>query len=118
MSKVEDLVDLVDLCRKKCPWCKIQDMDSYSKQLLSEAKELRLAVKNNDMKNIEEEIGDILWDSFMFIKLSGLSTSKIIDKVNKKMLRRKPFLKSKQTVTLEEAKHLWKKAKLREKRTR
>jgi tetrapyrrole methylase family protein/MazG family protein len=43
-----------------CPWDRKQTHASLIKYLREEAKEMERAIKNNDMDNLEEELGDVL----------------------------------------------------------
>ena len=43
-----------------CPWDIEQTPNSLTKHLIEECYELVEAIENNDLENIEEEIGDLL----------------------------------------------------------
>ena len=120
MDKLAELVDLVKKCRDNCPWCKEQTFESYLQQVLSEAVELEEAVESGNKEFISEEMGDLLWDVVMLLHLGehkGLfDKNLVIDAVNKKILRRKPYLESGEQVTIEEAMRIWKEEKAKEKK--
>jgi len=54
--------DLIETLRGRdgCPWDIEQTPDSLTKHLIEECYELVEAIENNDLENIEEEIGDLL----------------------------------------------------------
>lgn len=106
-------------CRTYCPWTSGQTVNTYAKQILGEAEEVQLAVKNNDMKNLKEELGDVLWDTLMVAHIAedqGLfKVSEIMGNVVEKMKRRKPFAFEERHVSMEDAKKVWHEAKEKEK---
>ncbi len=119
MQQIKELVELVRLCREKCPWCREQTFESYSQQVMSEAKELEEAIGKKNVKEIKEELGDLLWDVMMLLHIAEhkniFSSAEVIKLVNEKMKRRKPYIMSGKEVTIDEAMSIWKEEKLKEK---
>lgn len=79
-----------------CPWDKKQTPISLSPMLLEECYELVEAIENNDIKNIIEEIGDVIFHLAFQIKLAdseNLFDSKAIFRnVIDKYIRRHPHV--------------------------
>jgi len=93
--------------------------------LYSEIEEFRQAVKNNDRENMEEEIGDVIFDAILLADYYKINPRKALEKTVNKMDSRlvlvkkyaeKPLLE----YTFEERMEFWEKAKkelrLKEKR--
>ncbi|MBI2133421.1 hypothetical protein HYU11_01935 [Candidatus Woesearchaeota archaeon] len=122
MQTIKELVELVKVCRKNCPWCREQSFESYSDQVLSEARELEAAIKEKDIANVKEELGDLLWDVIMLLHIAEhnkmFSSDEVIRLVNEKMKRRKPYIVSGEEVSLDRAMAIWNEQKAREKGSR
>jgi len=118
----EKLVDIMAKLRSKngCMWDKEQTHESLVKYLISESKELKLAVKNKDFKNLEEELGDILLQVVFHAQIAkenrNFDITAVINTLNKKLIRRHPHVfgnyKVKTTKDIEE---MWKEVKAKEK---
>ncbi|MBI5223705.1 hypothetical protein HY990_04755 [Candidatus Micrarchaeota archaeon] len=116
------IIELIDLSRKNteiCEWCKDQSSRDYLARLKDEVAELELAFKNNDLKNIEEELGDVLWDTITLAYIcereGKLKSDAVISGVLAKFARRKPWLIRGEKVSKEEAGRIWVEAKRKEK---
>ncbi|OPX18103.1 hypothetical protein BXT86_02925 [candidate division WOR-3 bacterium 4484_100] len=59
--KLDPLIELVSILRKKCPWDRTQTLKSLKNNLIEEAYEFVEAVEANDIAAIKEELGDILF---------------------------------------------------------
>ena len=122
LKEFEKLVDIMAKLRSKngCLWDKEQTHESLMKYLISESKELNLAVKNKDFKNLEEELGDILLQVVFHAQIAkenrNFDIAAVINTLNKKLTRRHPHVfgnyKVKTTKDIEE---MWKKVKAEEK---
>ncbi|MBI4438979.1 hypothetical protein HY640_03555 [Candidatus Woesearchaeota archaeon] len=119
MERFHELVELVKKCRTNCPWCREQTVQTYTEQLMSEAKELEEAVTKGDSEGIREEIGDLFWDTVMLLHIAEekgiLSAGDTIAQVNEKIRRRKPYIETGRQVSIEEAVKIWNSEKTREK---
>ncbi|HBQ61469.1 MAG TPA: nucleoside triphosphate pyrophosphohydrolase, partial [Balneolaceae bacterium] len=58
--KFEDLVELVKILRKECPWDRKQTHHSIKDNLIEEAYEAIDALDNNDFDEFKKELGDLL----------------------------------------------------------
>ena len=119
-KEFEEFVKLARKTLAECPWASLQTVQDYSKQVVSEAREVMAAVEKGDSENLKEELGDLFWDTLMVMLIA--EKEKLFDSKEpltgliEKMRRRKPFLFTGQKVTLEEAERLWSEAKAKEKK--
>jgi ribonuclease HI/NTP pyrophosphatase (non-canonical NTP hydrolase) len=118
-DKLNELIELVKNNRKYSPWTNAASIEDFSKELLSESEEVVLAVKNNDLENLKEELGDVLFDVFMLFHICeekyGFNADESVNMVIDKFQNRKPHIFEKKLVTLEEEKVIWHNAKAKEK---
>lgn len=118
-SNILQLLELIQKNASSCPWCIEKSSDYYFDRLKGEVGELQEAFKKNDLDNIEEELGDVLWDTLTLALIcereNKINSSKVISRVLEKFARRKPWLISGQKVTKEESARIWVEAKKLEK---
>ena len=120
---VKELFQSLVLNREKCPWARERDMALQVKELASEVEELRQGIENNNVANIREEMGDVLWD-LLFIGVlaeeKGLFTMKdVLVEANEKLKRRKPWVFGEEKVAnAEEAVKRWYEIKKEEKKAK
>ena len=122
MEKIHDVIALSKKNVAKCPWCKQKTAEQYVTFLKDEIAELEEAFQNNDLKNIEEELGDVLWSALTLAYLcerdKRIKPDVIISRVLEKFKLRKPWLLTDETVTLDNASRIWEAAKKKEKAKR
>lgn len=79
-----------------CPWDKKQTCDSLTQYLQSECDELIAAIKNNDHRNICEELGDVLYVLIMISEINkdkgSFDFSDVLSTINEKLVRRHPHV--------------------------
>ena len=122
LKEFDKLVAIMAKLRSKngCIWDKEQTHKSLVKYLVSEADELKLAVRKNDMANLEEELGDILLQVVFHSQIASenkaFNIAGVISALNKKLIRRHPHvfgdykIKTKQDII-----KMWKEIKNKEK---
>jgi len=120
--RFEDLVKIMDILLGKngCPWDRRQTHKTILKCLKEEAKEVAQAVKKNDWKNLEEELGDVLlqvvFHSALARRAGRFSIAGVIGAINSKLVRRHPHVfGGKKLSTPAQVLVQWKKIKVREK---
>ena len=125
LKEFEKLVDIMTKLRSKngCLWDREQTHGSLVKYLLEESKEVKKAVEKKDMKNLEEEIGDILLQVVFHAQIGKESKAfdigSIISVLNKKLIRRHPHVFGNYKVkTAKDVEIMWKNVKAKEKRTK
>ena len=101
MSRIkgfEKLVELVEHLRSEsgCPWDRKQTIESLEEDVLSEADELREAIKKGDYENIKEEIGDLIWGLILMTQVAKedgkFDLEDVFKDVNDKMVRRHTYV--------------------------
>lgn len=79
---IHELIELVNILRKKCPWDRRQTLASLKNNVVEEAYELVEAIDENNQSAIQEEIGDILFLSLFLAKVleeeKGINTDHVI----------------------------------------
>ena len=115
----EELINIARKNRKYSPWIKERTSEEYSREVLAEVGELMQAIKKGDNKNMQEELGDVLWDTLMLTIIAEeegkVNAKQVINGVIEKIKRRKPFIFEEKKVTVEEEKKVWFEAKAKEK---
>lgn len=84
------------LSEKGCPWDKAQNHESLKKYLIEECYEAIEAINNNDMDNLCEELGDILFQVMFHSELAEkegcFNFDNVVNNVTKKMIYRHPHV--------------------------
>lgn len=92
------LFHIIKILRSKngCPWDQKQTPESIKKYLLEETKELAEAIENNDIQNIQEELGDLLFIVSMLITMYEekrlFAADQVLDGICDKMIQRHPHV--------------------------
>lgn len=124
LKEFEKLVDIMAKLRAKkggCLWDREQTHESLVKYLLEESKELKKAVEKKDIKNLEEELGDVLLQIVFHAQIAKENKTfdicSIIAGLNKKLIRRHPHVFGDYKVkTTKDIEIMWKNVKAKEKR--
>jgi len=115
----DELYRLLKLDREKSHWSKNNTLKSRVEELSKEVDEVFAAIEKNDLDNLGEELGDVLWDVLAVMIIGEekgfFSTQDIIRRAIAKMKRRKPFLLEDKKVSLEDEHKIWFAAKAQEK---
>lgn len=103
-----------------CPWDKAQDHMSLRTYFIQEVYEVIDAIEQNDVSNMKEELGDVLFQIVFHATLAEqeghFSMQEIEDAVNEKMIRRHPFVFDKKAeIRTEELPGEWENRKKAEK---
>lgn len=97
-DKFQEIIDQIKHLRSDegCPWDRKQTVESFGKNILDEAKEVQLALDNNDMENLKEELGDLIWNCIALSNIAeeeGKFTAKeVLEGILKKMYNRHPHV--------------------------
>jgi tetrapyrrole methylase family protein/MazG family protein len=98
LKEFDKLVGIMEKLRSKngCMWDKEQTHKSLVKHLISEADEVKLAVKKNDMENLQEELGDVLLQVVFHAQIAkekkNFDIADVVSTLNKKLIRRHPHI--------------------------
>lgn len=97
-EKLPKLVDLMAHLRGPdgCPWDRAQGYDSVKGLMLEEAYEVVDAVNARDFAELEEELGDLLFQVVFYARLAEeegrFSIDDVVEKVHAKLIRRHPHV--------------------------
>ncbi|MFH1126336.1 MAG: MazG nucleotide pyrophosphohydrolase domain-containing protein [Candidatus Altiarchaeota archaeon] len=122
-SDFKELVRLMEFMRseKGCPWDREQNLKDFLVHLKNESDEVLDAIRREDYDNLEEELGDLLWN-IVFISQMAKEQGKfdindVIKDIRRKIVRRHPHVFGKaKAKTSEEVVKQYKKVKEKEKK--
>ena len=117
--KFEDLVELVAILRKECPWDRKQTHYSIKDNLIEEAYEAIEALDNNDFDEFKKELGDLLlhvvFHSNIAAETDTFEIGDVIYTLMDKLIRRHPHVFGETVVEGEdEVAENWENIKLKE----
>lgn len=117
--KFEDLVELVSILRKECPWDRKQTHESIKDNLIEEAYEAIEAIDNQDFGEFKKELGDLLlhvvFHSNMATETEHFTIGDVIYTLMEKLIRRHPHVFGEQVVDGEaQVAENWENIKLKE----
>lgn len=103
-----------------CPWDCVQTYQSLIPCIKSEAEEVVEAVEHQDMENLCEELGDVLYQVLLYSEIArkrgDFTLDDVIDGIAAKMVRRHPnVFGDAKAETPEESLAIWNEIKRQEK---
>ncbi len=113
---MKNLLTLAKTLRKKCPWDKNLKMSDIPKLLKEESEEIQEAIAKKDWPNLQEEIGDVLFNLVMLMTLAEekkhFTAEEVLKLCHEKIVARHTWVFGEDKAkTPEEAVKLWKKNK-------
>jgi len=122
LEKIDRLFDIIQKLRSEegCAWDQKQTPETMWKCLAEEVYELQEGIAKQDLPNICEELGDVLFQLLFIIdifqKKNSFSFSDVVDNIAKKMIRRHPHVYENARVSTEkELNRQWEAIKSQEK---
>ena len=117
--KFEDLIELISILRRECPWDRKQTHDSIKDNLIEEAYEAVEAIDEKNFEELSKELGDLLLHVIFHSKMASETGSFTIDdvifRISDKLIRRHPHVFSDIQVNgSEEVASNWESIKLKE----
>lgn len=119
---IADLINIVDILRSEegCPWDRKQTHDSLKPCIAEESGEVMEAIRQGDMENLCEELGDLLYLIVLNAKIAAENEKFTMEDVTEgicaKMIRRHPTVFGNVKVNSEEEQSkLWNQIKNQEK---
>ena len=115
----DDLVELVAILRRECPWDRKQTHESIKDNLIEEAYEAIEAIDNQDFDEFKKELGDLLlhvvFHTNMANEKSEFNIGDVIYTLMDKLIRRHPHVFGDQVVSGDEqVAENWENIKLKE----
>ncbi len=119
LKAFDDLLNIMDEIREKCPWDRKQTMQSLRHLTIEETYELGDAVLDNDITEIKKELGDLLLHIVFYAKIASekddFDIADVINGINEKLVSRHPHVFGDFIAeTEEEVAKNWEKLKLKE----
>jgi len=68
---IDELLNIMDELREKCPWDKEQTMDSLKILTIEESYELTEAIYEKNYEEIKNELGDLLLHIIFYSKIAS-----------------------------------------------
>lgn len=119
MKELSLLQNIADNNIKYSEWAKQRGLKGYCEELILETQELQKAIEEGEVKNIKDELGDVLWELIMVAEFCkkeyGIQLEESAQLFLKKIERRKPHIFEQKQVTIEEENAHWQKIKKQEK---
>lgn len=113
---IQDLIQIMNDLRDKCPWDKKQTLKSLKSLTIEETYELIEAIDKNDYNEIKEELGDLLLHVVFYSKIASeknqFNFNDVVESLIKKLIYRHPHIYSDTKVNNEDdVKKNWEKLK-------
>ncbi len=111
-----DILGIMDTLREQCPWDRKQTIHSLNPLSIEEAYELSEALRNEDWKSIQEELGDLLLHLVFYAKIAEeegrFDISDVLLSLAEKLKYRHPHIYGSEKVSgEEEVKSNWERLK-------
>ncbi len=111
-------LEFIEKNKKFCKWLRQTPLEHHIAELESEIRELKEALDKGNKEEIEEEVIDLIYDSFLifsWLDIKGkIDGKKAFEKFIEKMKGRKPYIFEGREVDPEEAVEIWLRAKEKE----
>ena len=119
MSSIDKLLNIMRELRdpvRGCPWDLEQTFSSIAPYTIEEAYEVAEAIQHNDLHELQEELGDLLFQvvfhAQMASEIGEFGFDEVVDSIVEKMLRRHPHVFGNTKVKdAREQTHAWEKHK-------
>ena len=122
LEAFDRLLTIMDELREKCPWDQKQTMETLRPLTIEETYELGDAILDKDLKEVKNELGDLLLHIVFYAKIGSetndFDISDVINSICEKLIHRHPHIYSDVEVKDEkEVKQNWENLKLKEGKT-
>ena len=93
---MEQLLAVMRELREKCPWDQQQTPQSLTQYAIEEAYEVEAAVRQGNIEDIRDELGDLLlqvvFQSQMYSEQNAFDFNDVVKAITQKMIRRHPHV--------------------------
>jgi len=122
LAAFDRLLTIMDELRTQCPWDKKQTMETLRPLTIEETYELADAVLDQNLDEVESELGDLLLHIVFYAKIGSeqghFDISTVLNTICEKLIKRHPHIYGDVVVNNEvEVKQNWEKLKLNEGKT-
>jgi len=116
----QELLEVMDELRAKCPWDKKQTLESLRYLTIEETYELSDAILDKNLEGIKKELGDLMLHLVFYAKiaseLEAFDIADVLQNINLKLIHRHPHIFGDVEVRdAREVRDNWEKIKLQEK---
>ncbi len=120
LAAFEQLLHIMDELREKCPWDKMQTIESLKTMTIEEVYELADAIDRKDMTDIKKELGDLMLHLVFYSKIGeekgDFNIEDVLNGIAEKLIYRHPHVFSDVNVeNHDEVSKNWEELKLKEK---
>ncbi|MBN2348799.1 MAG: nucleoside triphosphate pyrophosphohydrolase [Bacteroidales bacterium] len=96
LATFEQLLNIMDELREKCPWDREQTFESLRNLTIEETYELADAILERNFEDIKKELGDILLHIVFYARLGSeigaFDIKDVLESINKKLIFRHPHV--------------------------
>ena len=96
LKAFEELLHIMDELRLKCPWDKVQTLESLRNLTIEETYELADAILDEDLEEIKKELGDLLLHIVFYAKIGSEKNSfdiaDVMRSISEKLVFRHPHV--------------------------
>lgn len=96
LKAFKELLEIMDELREKCPWDRKQTLESLRKLTIEETYELGDAILQNDLKEIQKELGDLMLHIVFYSKIGSekgvFDIGDVLEGINNKLIYRHPHV--------------------------
>lgn len=119
LEAFERLLTIMDELRAKCPWDKVQTLDTLRYLTIEEMYELSDAILEKDMDEVKKELGDLMLHLVFYSKIASemkaFDITDVLNSICEKLIRRHPHIYGDvEAKDAETVKNNWEKIKLTE----
>jgi len=119
LKAFDRLLTIMDELREQCPWDKKQTLQTLRHLTIEETYELGDAILENDLKEVKNELGDLLLHIVFYSRIGSETNSfdiaDVANSISDKLINRHPHIYGDVSVTNEEdVKRNWENIKLKE----
>jgi XTP/dITP diphosphohydrolase len=119
LKAFERALTIMDELRAKCPWDKKQTLESLRHLTIEETYELSEAIVNNDLPELQKELGDVLLHIIFYAKIASetnhFDIADVLNSLCEKLIVRHPHIYGNVVAeTEEQVKENWEQIKLKE----
>jgi XTP/dITP diphosphohydrolase len=96
LQAFEQLLDIMDELREKCPWDRKQTFETLRHLTIEETYELGDAILDNDLEEVKKELGDLLLHIVFYSKIGSekkvFDIADVANHISEKLIHRHPHI--------------------------
>ena len=96
LKSFQNLLEIMDELREKCPWDKEQTLDSLRYLTIEETYELSDAILEKNLEEVKKELGDLMLHIVFYSKIGSekkaFDITDVLDSISEKLIFRHPHI--------------------------